>query len=96
MLTYSSSSIRARPHSLRPCANHLISAVENQGGSGRACRTAGVRLAPAYLDRIGTEAIFNTLGGGPARRYDEVAAIEFMTDSTVLLLEPVDQDRSGH
>ena len=39
------------------------------------CRYAGAMLLHAYLDRVGAEAIFATLAGGPARRYDDLAVL---------------------
>ncbi len=35
------------------------------------CRYAGAVLLYGYLHRVGTESIFATLSGGPARRYDD-------------------------
>ena len=39
------------------------------------CRYAGAMLLHAYLDRVGAEAIFAPLAGGPARRYDDLAVL---------------------
>ena len=39
------------------------------------CRYAGAMLLHAYLDRVGAQAIFATLAGGPARRYDDLAVL---------------------
>jgi len=38
-------------------------------------RYGGAMLLYPYLDRVGTEAIFDTLSGAPARRYDDVAIL---------------------
>ncbi len=39
------------------------------------CRYAGAMLLHGYLDRVGAEAIFATVAGGPARRYDDLAVL---------------------
>ena len=39
------------------------------------CRYAGAMLLHAYLDRVGAQAIFATVAGGPARRYDDLAVL---------------------
>ena len=39
------------------------------------CRYAGAMLLYPYLHRVGAEAIFGTLTGGPARRYDDLAVL---------------------
>src|SRR5664280_1324565 len=39
------------------------------------CRYAGAMLLHAYLDRVGAEAIFKTVTGGPARRFDDLAVL---------------------
>ena len=39
------------------------------------CRYAGAMLLHAYLDRVDAQAIFATLAGGPARRYDDLAVL---------------------
>ena len=43
------------------------------------CRYVGAMLLHAYLDRVGAEAIFATLTGGPARRYDDLAVLSTAT-----------------
>ena len=43
------------------------------------CRYAGAMLLHPYLDRVGAEAIFATLTGGPARRYDDLAVLATAT-----------------
>lgn len=43
------------------------------------CRYAGAMLLHAYLDRVGAEAIFATVTGGPARRYDDLAVLTTAT-----------------
>ena len=43
------------------------------------CRYAGAMLLHAYLDRVDAQAIFATLAGGPARRYDDVAVLSTAT-----------------
>src|SRR5207244_3062893 len=40
-----------------------------------ACRYAGAMLLYPYLHRVGAEAIFATVTGGPARRYDDVSVL---------------------
>jgi transposase len=39
------------------------------------CRYAGAMLLHPYLHRVGVEAIFASLTGGPARRYDDLAVL---------------------
>ena len=49
-------------------------------GAGRyPCRYAGVMLLHAYLNRVDAEAVFATLTGGPARRYDDYAILSTAT-----------------
>ena len=45
----------------------------------RRCRYAGAMLLHPYLDRVGTQAIFATLTGGPARRYDDMGVLTCTT-----------------
>jgi transposase len=42
---------------------------------GHACRYAGAMLLYPYLHRVGAEAIFATLTGGPARRFDDLGVL---------------------
>ena len=42
-------------------------------------RYAGAMLLHAFLDRVGAEAIFATLAGAPARRYDDLAVLTTAT-----------------
>ena len=48
------------------------------------CRYAGAMLLFPYLHRVGAEAIFGTLTGGPARRYDDLAVLSTATISFAL------------
>ena len=48
------------------------------------CRYAGAMLLFPYLHRVGAEAIFGTLAGGPARRYDDLAVLSTATISFAL------------
>ena len=49
-------------------------------GEGAVCsRYAGAMLLHAFLDRVGAEAIFATLTGAPARRYDNLAVLTTAT-----------------
>ena len=43
------------------------------------CRYAGAMLLFPYLDRVGAQAIFATLTGGPARRYADLAVLSTAT-----------------
>jgi hypothetical protein len=45
----------------------------------RSCRYAGAMLLYPYLDMVGTEAIFASLTGGPARRYDDLSVLTTAT-----------------
>ena len=46
---------------------------------GYRSRYAGAMLLYGYLDRVGAEAIFGTVAGGPARRYDDLAVLSTAT-----------------
>ena len=48
------------------------------------CRYAGAMLLFPYLHRVGAGAIFGTLTGGPARRYDDLAVLSTATISFAL------------
>ncbi len=43
------------------------------------CRYAGAMLLHPYLHRVGAEAIFATVTGGPARRYDDLGVLTSAT-----------------
>ena len=43
------------------------------------CRYAGAMLLHPYLHRVGAQAIFATLTGGPARRYDDLSVLTTAT-----------------
>jgi len=43
------------------------------------CRYAGAMLLHPYLGIVGAKAIFATLTGGPARRYDDLAVLRTAT-----------------
>ena len=43
------------------------------------CRYAGAMLLHAYLHRVDAQAVFGTLAGGPARRYDDYAVLSTAT-----------------
>ncbi len=45
----------------------------------RACRYAGAMLLYPYLHMVGAEAIFASLTGGPARRYDDLSVLTTTT-----------------
>lgn len=45
----------------------------------RRCRYAGAMLLHGYLDRVGAEAVFASVTGGPARRYDDLAILSTAT-----------------
>ena len=63
----------------------VVEPVELVAGSSRIAtgthtsRYAGAMLLHAYLDRVGAEAIFATVTGGPARRYDDLAVLATAT-----------------
>ncbi len=62
-------------------------AASERAGAGSAriqvgrhgCRYAGAMLLHAYLDRVGAGAVFATVSGGPARRYDDLAVLTTAT-----------------
>ena len=53
-------------------------------------RYAGVMLLHGYLDRVGAEAIFGSLTGGPARRYDDLAVLSTATVGFALGIDTVE------
>ena len=55
-----------------------------------ACRYAGAMLLYPYLHRVGAEAVFATLTGGPARRYDDVAVLTTATVGFALGIDTVE------
>src|SRR5680860_1567310 len=60
-------------------------------GSGtHGCRYAGAMLLYPYLDRVGAEAIFGSVSGGPARRYDDLAVWSTATIGFALGIETVE------
>ena len=56
----------------------------------RSCRYAGAMLLHAYLDRVGTEAIFKTMTGGPARRYDDLVVLSTATLGLALGIDTIE------
>ncbi len=54
------------------------------------CRYAGAMLLHAYLDRVGTQTIFGTLTGGPARRYDDLAILTTATLGFALGIDTIE------
>lgn len=56
----------------------------------RSCRYAGVMLLHPYLDRVRAHAIFGTLSGGPARRYDDQGVLTAATLGFALGVDTVE------
>ena len=54
------------------------------------CRYAGSMLLHGYLDRVGAEAMFATLTGGPARRYDDLSVLSTATVGFALGIDTVE------
>jgi transposase len=54
------------------------------------CRYAGAMLLHSYLTRVGAPAIFATLTGGPARRYDDLAVLTTATVGFALGIDSVE------
>jgi transposase len=54
------------------------------------CRYAGAMLLHGYLDRVGAEAVFATVTGGPARRYDDLAVLSTATLGFALGIDTVE------
>src|SRR6266545_6428283 len=54
------------------------------------CRYAGAMLLYPYLHRVGAEAVFATLTGGPARRYDDLAVLTTATVGFALGIDTVE------
>jgi DNA-binding CsgD family transcriptional regulator len=60
-------------------------------GSGQlVCRYAGAMLLHPFLHRVGAEAIFASLTGGPARRYDDLAVLSSATLGFALGIDTVE------
>ena len=53
-------------------------------------RYAGAMLLHSYLHRVGAQAIFATLSGGPARRYDDLAVLSCATLGFALGIDTVE------
>jgi len=75
----------AEPASAEPVDTEPVHTEPVFAGSARistgsfGCRYAGAMLLHAYLDRVGAQAIFATLTGGPARRYGDLAILTTAT-----------------
>jgi transposase len=54
------------------------------------CRYAGAMLLYPYLHRVGAEAIFASVTGGPARRYDDLAVLTTATVGFALGIDTVE------
>ncbi len=54
------------------------------------CRYAGAMLLYPYLHRVGAEAVFATVTGGPARRYDDLAVLTTATLGFALGIDTVE------
>ncbi len=54
------------------------------------CRYAGAMLLHAYLHRVGAQAIFATVTGGPARRYDDLAVLSTATLGFALGIDTIE------
>jgi len=53
-------------------------------------RYAGVMLLHGYLTRVGAEAVFASVAGGPARRYDDLAVLTYATVGFALGVDTVE------
>src|SRR5680860_503935 len=93
----------AEPGSAEPVDTEAVAAepVDTEAVAGLAgtsrittgthrCRYAGAMLLHAYLDRVGAEAIFATVTGGPARRYDDLAVLTTATLGFALGVDTVE------
>ena len=54
------------------------------------CRYAGAMLLHPFLHRVGAEAIFATVAGGPARRYDDLTVLTTATVGFALGIDTVE------
>lgn len=54
------------------------------------CRYAGAMLLHPFLHRVGAEAIFTTVTGGPARRYDDLAVLSTATLGFALGIDTIE------
>ena len=74
-----------------PASAATVFAGTSRIGTGtRSCRYAGAMLLHAYLDRVDAQAIFATLTGGPARRYDDLAILTTATLGFALGIDTVE------
>ena len=79
-----------------PAPTDAAVALPGQAGSHRIgtgsyrCRYAGVMLLHPFLHRVGAEAIFASLTGGPARRYDDLAVLSSATLGFALGIDTVE------
>ena len=69
-------------------SGHLGSA--RVGTGSHPSRYAGAMLLYPYLHQVGTEAIFASLTGGPARRYDDLAVLSSATLGFALGIDTVE------
>ena len=60
------------------------------GTGSHPSRYAGAMLLYPYLHQVGTEAIFASLTGGPARRYDDLAVLSSVTLGFALGIDTVE------
>lgn len=62
-----------------PRAGEAFTGSSRVGTGSVGCRYAGVMLLHAYLEKVGAQAVFATVTGGPARRYDDQAILSAAT-----------------
>jgi len=86
----------AEPASAEPASAEPVHTEPVFAGSARistgsfGCRYAGAMLLHAYLDRVGAQAIFATLTGGPARRYGDLAILTTATLGFALGIDTIE------
>jgi hypothetical protein len=70
---------------------NLVLAGSSRIGTGtHPCRYAGAMLLHPFLHRVGAEAIFATVTGGPARRYDDLSVLTTATVGFALGIDTVE------
>ena len=72
------------------CAGSVFAGSARISTGTHRCRYAGAMLLYGYLDRVGAEAIFATLTGGPARCFDDLAVLSTATLGFALGIDTVE------
>ena len=80
----------AQETTTEPVDTEPVAGSARIGAGTFACRYAGAVLLHAYLDRVGAQAVFGTLTGGPARRFDDLAVLSTATLGFALGIDTIE------